>query len=167
MQPSKVAREMDKTELTKYKKQVVAAKVKELDSWKKTNTYKKELYDAKLHSNCMTGRWVMTWKAVPDSDLGKWKADDTFDHKEQRRAKARYVLRGFQDAQKDDIRTDSPTESRRSMFGVLGLAALRGWRVRSADVSTAFLQGKPLEGERAIQVVPPVEADEPPNVVWP
>ena len=55
----------------------------------------------------------MTWKSVADLDVPKWKDDPRYDPVAQRRCKARYVLRGFQDAQIDDekYRTDSPTGS--------------------------------------------------------
>jgi hypothetical protein len=45
--------------------------------------------------NLITGRWVLTMKKDKDGKLEKWKA--------------RWVLRGFLDKQRDDLQTDSPT----------------------------------------------------------
>ena len=48
--------------------------------------------------NYVTGRWVLTIKVDKDGQFKKFKA--------------RWVCRGFQDAQKYDLQTDSPTASR-------------------------------------------------------
>ena len=120
----------------------------------------------------------MTWKSVADVDVPKWKDDPRYDAPNQRRCKARYVLRGFQDKQImeseeacEKYRTDSPTGSRLSLHLLFAIAASCGWEVKSCDISTAFLQGVPFgelfdTDERAVQVVPPVEAEEKSNVVW-
>ena len=48
--------------------------------------------------NYVTGRWVLTIKIDKDGNFKKFKA--------------RWVCRGFQDAQKWDLQTDSPTATR-------------------------------------------------------
>lgn len=175
MQPSKVAREMTKEEVRKYVSHCNEAKRVELEAWKGTKTYRSEVFNEELHKNTVTGRWVMAWKSVQEIDIPKWEKDLRYDSSAQRRAKARYVLRGFQDSQidsdKEKYRTDSPTGSRLSFHAVVAVAVQKGWKLKSCDISTAFLQGVPFgelgeNDDRAVQVVPPVEAGELPNVVW-
>ena len=61
------------------------------------------------------------------------------------RAKARLIVRGFNDpdALAGTITTSSPTTTRLSRSMVLSLAANMHWPTWTADVSTAFLQGRP------------------------
>ena len=69
--------------------------------------------------------------------------------------KARLVAKGFQE-NTEDIRKDSPTVSKANLRTVLAIAATKGWRVRSIDIKSAFLQGRHIE--RDVIVKPPKEA---------
>ena len=75
------------------------AKNKELKCWLETSTVKRILKDRIHPSRIMTSRWVLTWKTDETSTLG---------HK----AKARLVVRGYQDPELHQVDTDSPTLSR-------------------------------------------------------
>ena len=61
------------------------------------------------------------------------------------RAKARLIVRGYNDpdALAGQVATSSPTTTRLSRSFVLSLAANMQWSTWTADVSTAFLQGRP------------------------
>ena len=56
-------------------------------------------------------------------------------------AKARWVLRGFQDKQKDYQQTDSPASTRPGFRMSCEMAASKGWDLFHIDLKTAFLQG--------------------------
>ena len=53
-----------------------------------------------------------------------------------------WVLRGFQDRQKDAQQTDSPTSTRPGLRLLCQNAASNGWSIRHIDLKTAFLQGE-------------------------
>ena len=62
-----------------------------------------------------------------------------------RKSKARWVLQGFQDRQKDAQQTDSPTSTRVTRPGLRLLcqnAASDGWSIQHIDLKTPFLQGE-------------------------
>ena len=86
--------------------------------------------------------------------LLKWSKDD----QGMPRAKARLVIQGFNDPDvlEGKLTTSSPTASRVSKMVMLAIAACKRWRPWTADVSTAFLQGK--EQERKLYVKLPAEA---------
>ena len=90
----------------------------------------------------MKSRWVLTWKSDGS-------------------AKARMVLIGFTDPDLTDLRTDSPTVSRRARMMFLQLCANRRWKVKKGDVVGAFLQND-TETEKARQIytdaVPEIKA---------
>ena len=74
--------------------------------------------------------------------------------------KARLVVRGFE----EDLleRTDSPTCSKESQKLILALIATLGWKCKSVDVKTAFLQSDIID--REMYVRPPKEFDE--GKIW-
>ena len=67
--------------------------------------------------------------------------------------KARFVVKGCQE--KSDPRSDSPTASKDSFKLFLALAANENFDLKTLDVTSAFLQGYPLDREVFIQ--PPLE----------
>eukprot|EP00399_MALV-I-05_sp_L67-4_P000173 gene173-29_t len=146
MQPSKVARELTPEEIATDAQQVQAAKAKEVKSWQKTGAYRPAAFQKTVHANVLTGRWVLTRKpaaAKPDFS-------DPVVCPDGSRIKARYVVRGY--LEKDLQNTDSPTASRDALMLALSWGVRCGFRVELGDVSTAFLQGEPLE--RAVQLRP-------------
>ena len=78
--------------------------------------------------------------------------------------KARLVARGFQDLGEGMTDTYSPTCSRNCLRLLLALCATEGWVPAVIDVTTAFLQGKPIE--RDVYLRPPKEAMEDSDRVW-
>ena len=106
------------------------AKVKEFKSffdhgvW--TFNYKNDVDETRT----LTARMILKWSKNPDGSP---------------RAKARLIVRGYNDpdARAGQIVTSSPTTTRLSRNYILSLAANMGWSTWTADVSTAFLQGRP------------------------
>ena len=81
--------------LRKYAKEIKQAKLEEFRSFLDFTAM--TFRDKRRHKidNYVTGRWVVTIKVDKDGQFKKFKA--------------RWVCRGFQDAQKYDLQTDSPT----------------------------------------------------------
>ena len=71
--------------------------------------------------------------------------------------KARLCMRGDLERGKENVRADSPTASKDTLKLALIIAANEGFKVKTGDVKSAFLQGKSLE--RTIFVKPPPEAE--------
>ena len=76
--------------------------------------------------------------------------------------RARLVARGFEE--EDDMRVDSPTVGKSSMRIFLAVAASKGWKIKTTDIKSAFLQGKPME--RDVYLVPPKESNTPVGYIW-
>lgn len=79
------------------------------------------------HDRVVTARWVLNWKTSTDGGPPK--------------AKARLVLRGFQDPDVFDLEKASPTATKQSKFVILSLAPIMQWTIFCGDVKTAFLSG--------------------------
>ena len=77
------------------------------------------------------------------------------------KVKARFVVKGCQE--KLDPRSDSPTASKDSFKMFLSIAANEGFELKSLDVTSAFLQGRPLD--RDVYIHPPPEKVNP-GKVW-
>ncbi len=75
----------------------------------------------------MKARFLLKWSKNPDGT---------------RRAKARLVVQGFRDPDALDgkLTTSSPTALRISRIFILVLPRTAGWKLFTADVTTAFLQ---------------------------
>ena len=86
--------------------------------------------------NCVTGRWVLTIKVDKDGQFKKFKA--------------RWACRGFQDAQKYDLQTDSPTATRYGFRVASQHAASTCWDLLHLDLKTAFLQGETYGLDRRV-----------------
>ena len=71
----------------------------------------------------------------------------------KRACKARLVVYGNQIV--DNIQTDSPTVRKSSLRILFALAVQYGWKVKTADVTSAFLQSQPLN--RDVYVKPPAD----------
>ena len=113
------------------KPEVVRAKQDELDKWVKYDAF--EVVDKNEDQHVLGSRWV-----VQDRN-GK--------------IKARFVVKGCQE--KSDPRSDSPTASKDSFKLFLSLAANENFALKTLDVTSAFLQGYPLE--RDVFIKPPLE----------
>ena len=116
----KKRKEATATEIRAYQKQFLEAKQLECKSWLDNEVF--DLVDTrKIHvRNWVTGRWVLTLKRDKDGNFLK--------------AKARWVLRGFQDKQKNDQQTDSPAASRSGFRLAIQAAANKGWNIFHMDL---------------------------------
>ena len=118
--------------------EIIEAKERELEKWQKYDAYE-EVESNDRH--ILGSRWVVQEKN------GK--------------IKARFVVKGCQEQL--DPRSDSPTASRDSFKLFLSLAANEDFHLKSLDVTSAFLQGRPLD--RDIFINPPPERASP-GQVW-
>ena len=141
-------KEATATDVRQYYKQFNEAKKSEIESWKENEVY--ELVDMRKIQcrNYVTGRWVLTIKRNQDGTFEK--------------CKARWVLRGFQDKQKWDQQTDSPTSTRPAFR--LGCQHLvnQQWQMLHIDLKTAFLQGEDYDSLCDVVCQLPPEAGYPP-----
>ena len=78
---------------------------------------------------CISVRWVMRPKIIG----GKVSI------------KARFVARGYEED--NNFRTDSPNSTKEGLRVVLSVFSSLNWSIKSIDVVTAFLQGKPMKRE--------------------
>ena len=107
------------------------AKLVEMKRWIENDVFEKV---EDCGQNTVSVRWVITEK--PDDGL-----------------KARLVARGFEEDL--DNRTDSPTCSKDSLRLSLALMGSFGWKCRTIDIKSAFLQGNKIE--RNVFIRPPKE----------
>ena len=132
----------------------------------------------KLHGNqeCMEAKRQEVKKIVEDykavkvvPDDGHYKISSRFvlwykKHSDGSvQTRARLVARGFEE--KEEVASDSPTMDSTSLKIIFMTAQHKNWKVTTADVKAAFLQGLPLK-ERTVRVIPPPEANVPAGYVW-
>ena len=118
--------------------EVKQAMALEIENWKHHDVFQEVEDEGQSGVSC---RWVITEK-----------------YKEGERClKARLVARGFEEAEMEKIRKDSPTCGKDSLRLCLTIMASMGWQINSLDVKAAFLQGSPIE--RDVYIVPPKEAN--------
>ena len=143
----KEATQQEKRELAK---QFLEAKKAECQSWFDNDVF--ELVDLRKIRvrNFVKGRWVLTVKKDKDGHFLK--------------CKARWVLKGFQDKQKDSQQTDSPAASRSGFRCATQQAANLGWDLYHMDLKTAFLQGEAYDETRDIICEIPKECGYPPHM---
>ena len=134
-------------ELKIYARVFVEAKSVEIKSWFDNDVF--DLVDIRKFKpkNFVTGRWVLTVKRDRDGKFQK--------------CKARWVLRGFQDRQKDAQQTDSPTSTRPGLRLLCQNAASNSWSIRHIDLKIAFLQGQSYAPDRDVVCQLPPEAGKP------
>ena len=80
------------------------------------------------------------------------------------RAKARWVLRGLQDKQKEYLQTDSFATTRLGFRMSCQMAASKGWNLFHIDLKTAFLQGQSYDVNCGVVCQLPPEAGRPPYI---
>ncbi len=76
--------------------------------------------------------------------------------------KARLVARGFEEENTEGIRRDSPTITKENLRLVATIIASHSWSIHSMDVTSAFLQGTPIN--RTVYLIPLEEANT--NKFW-
>ena len=80
------------------------------------------------------------------------------------RTKARCILIGFQDKQKDYLHTDSPASTRPGFRTSCQIAANKGWDLFHLDLKTVFLQRQSYDVNRDVVCQLPPEAGHPPKI---
>ena len=88
----------------------------------------------------------------------RWVFTEHEDQSKGYKLKSRLCMRGDTEENIDSIRTDSPTTHKDSLKLALAVAANEEFEIMSADIKSAFLQGKSLE--REVFVIPPTEAQQ-------
>lgn len=126
------------------------AKEAELLAWMVQRAYTEVPF---VGPRVLSTRWVLTAKPAALPGLLP-------------RLKARLCARGNEEADKDQIDSLSPKVSRSTVRLLLILRATNGWVPHTVVVSTAFLQGMPIDRPRPVFVRPPPEAGLPPGVIW-
>ncbi|CAL1148549.1 unnamed protein product [Cladocopium goreaui] len=115
------------------KEQMIEAKQKELTSYFANKVWTFTEIGKNEADRVVTARWVLTWKK-PEPQEGQPPSL-------QRRAKARLVLRGFEDPDLFNLEKTSPTASKSSKMLLLARVPIFGWTLFCGDVRCAFLSG--------------------------
>ena len=100
--------------------------------------------------NYVTGRWVLTIETDKQGNF--------------LRAKAKWVLRGFQDKQKECLQTYSLASITPGLRKSCQMAASKSWDRFHIDLKTAFLQGQSHDVNRDVVCQLPPEAGHPPKI---
>ena len=127
-----------------------AAMAEELGAWLELSVFEEVAFSGQ---RVLSTRWVLTLKQ-PEFPTAP------------PRRKARLVVRGFEDPDRDAVDSLSQTASRATLRTVFSALASAGFLPRSLDVRTAFLQGMPLDRPTAVFVQPPPQARAPAGVIW-
>ena len=127
---------------------VAEAKSNELESWRIHEVYK-EVNIEKATTPLISTRWILTTKERLDKS---------------NYMKARLVIRGFEDIDKDSVLSESPTAHVESVKVMLAILPTIGFKPKKMDISTAFLQGKSLT--RPVFIKPPKEANVSDEKCW-
>lgn len=129
----------------------VAAKRKEVENYFANSVWEfaadGEQQQSDRHGRVITARWVLTWKCDETAEFPVWKA------------KARLVLRGYEDPDVMSLSKASPTASRQARPWLLTTATWKCWIVVGADVKAAFLSGSNFD--RIILVKLPLDCGPP------
>ena len=123
--------------------EVIEAKQRELDNLKHHDVYETVQFNGQT---TVSSRWVFT-ERLNDGE---------------KQVKARIVARGFEESS-NNVRTDSPTCSKLSLRLVFCSAVSFGWKIKSIDIASAFLQGNVME--RDVYLEPPQDVCSS-NMVW-
>ena len=88
----------------------------------------------------------------------RWVVTEHDDESKGYKLKARLCMRGDREKDVDSVRADSPTAHKDTLKLALAIAANEEFDLVSADIKSAFLQGKSLQ--RKVFVIPPPEANQ-------
>ena len=141
---SRARKEASAQEVRGHYKQFAEAKHLVYRSWVDNEVF--DLIDLRKvkPKNYVTGRWVLTIKTDKQSNFIK--------------AKVRWVLRGFQDKQKENQQTDSPASTRPGFRMSCQTAASWSWNIFHIDLKTTFLQRQSYGENRDVVCQLPPEA---------
>ena len=93
----------------------------------------------------------------------RWVHTESEDASKGYTLKSRLCMRGDTEQNVENIRVDSPTTHKDTLKLALSLAANEGFAITSADIKSAFLQGRSLD--RQVYVIPPKEAQQE-GILW-
>ena len=122
------------------REQFIQAKMKELQTYFGNHVWEFADPDfvGRNKARVITARWVLTWK---------------WDEENQRpKAKARLVLRGFEDPDLFGLEKSAPTAGRIGKLTLMDFATIHGWQVVCGDVRAAFLSGAGFEREIVVKL---------------
>ena len=147
---SRARKETSAQEVRGYYKQFAEAKHLEYKSWDDNEVF--DLIDMRKAEprNCVTGRWVLTVKTDKQGNFLK--------------AMARWVLRGFQDKQKEYQQTDSPASTRPAFRMGCQMAASKDWDLSRIYLKTALRQGQSYDVNRDVACQSPPDTSHPPRI---
>ena len=131
---------------------VTKAKEKEMNSHQRFGTFKEVNIDSlsKEEKNLiLPSTWSICYKGNPTDKV----------------VKARLCARGDLEKGVENIRTDSPTVNSESLRLLLTHAASTGFKIRSLDFSSAFVQGKDIERTVYLRPPPDIRSSKP-GMVW-
>ncbi|CAJ1339244.1 unnamed protein product, partial [Effrenium voratum] len=137
----------ERTLTVEQRQQFIEAKVEELNSYFKNAVWTFAEPGAHGTGRVSTARWVLTWKRV----------DEGNDSNPRFKAKARLVLRGFQDPDLAHLDKAAPTGSRNAKMIQLMACVNQNWQLLCGDVRAAFLSGEKFDRD-IIVVLPPDRA---------
>ena len=127
-----------------YQPACIQAKEKELQNWEDFGVYE-EVQDE--GQKTLGTNWVMVMKIIDGKEVPK----------------ARLCVRGDLEEDVDLVRRDSPTVNKTNIKLFYLIAMHRKWKIKTADVKAAFLQGSDLD--REVYLKPPKERRIP-GVIW-
>ena len=141
---SRARKEASAQEARGYHKQFAEGKHFEYNFWVDNEVF--DLIDMRevKPRNYVTRRWVLTIKTDKQGNILM--------------AKARWVLTGFQDKQKEYQQTESPASTRPGSRMSCQMAASKSWNILHFDLETAFLQGQSDDVNRDVVCQLPQEA---------
>ena len=128
-------RRLSPTELEQFRQ----AKQKEVKNYILAEVFKKIPDHMKPDaSQVLKMRWILTWKCDKENP-------------DQKKAKARAVILGYQDPLYETRPTASPTMNKSTRQLFLTLCAAHHFRVEKGDISGAFLQGREFQDQLFIE----------------
>ena len=126
------------------------AKLKELESITQNEAMKICEMHGIPRERVLGMRWVLTWKPLEDHEgqnVGK-------------KAKARLIIKGYQDPDLLTVPREAPTLSSLGRNSILAEASKRRFKIWLGDIKTAFLNGDQTELQRNIFAEPPEDVRE-------
>ena len=123
---------LTKDEELKNRAAIRSAILQELKTWAKYKCFSRKKRNQSR--NIIDSRFVF-----------KWKYEKINDGTKRRIIRARMVIRGFKDKDKESLDSYAGTSKKYSQRIVASVAASNGWPIGTADISKAFLQGVTYE----------------------
>ena len=121
------------------RERMVQAKVTELQNFFNNQVWEFTELGKVNPNRVVHARWVLTWKKPEDGSL-------------QRKAKARLVLKGFQDPDILSMEKAAPTAGKTAKMLLLSLVPNMNWVVMCGDVRAAFLSGANFDREIIVKL---------------